>query len=265
MSKVPATTHSIKWLLKFGLATIVGLVGQSVLAACPDAFTINIEDKNVGISGTQTIYFCKQNFPTSALIFAPTETQLLTGGSRAITKGSTAQSFPLNNSVNLAGFNIANLAFNNLSANFPSVNGEFGSPSLFNFYTRVRRQDDCYGNGSNIDQYQLMKSYLRANPSIFQIDSPATSIAGDNSSTTSIAKITGAKLKSAIDPTKQLTATLDLYHANPTSGQFFTASFFNGNRRYCWLGVGARVTIDPNNSNLVYAGNYDLDMSVITQ
>ena len=247
------------YLLKASIITLLGLLGQSALAACPDALSINIQDKVVGSFNGKTIYFCKQNFPNNALIFKPTNAQLLPGGNQVIPRGSTIQTQPLSNSVNLAGFNVANLAFNTLLANYPNQDGQFGSPSLFNFYTRIGRRGDC------TSQYQLMRDFLRAKPNTFQLIPQS----GSNSSQTTgndLVKITDAKLNSAIDPTKTLTADIYLYHTNANlSGQFFTDNSFFGGYRDCWVGVGSRVVFDPNNGSLKYAGDYKLEIDVNIQ
>lgn len=258
MSKKLSIAHYDKLLLKLSLTALVGLIGQTAVAACPDTAGINITapSNRVGSADNTPIYFCKQNFSNATLRFVPTETQLLNGGSQVISKGNTIQSFPLSNSADLTGFNVANLAFNQLSANFPNTNGQFGSPSLFNFYTRVGRNDDCSS------EYQTIRTFLRNNPNTFQLNTSFASIASDNTSNTSIVKITGAKLKSTIDQTKELTADIDFYYANPTSGQFFTSN--SPRYRDCWFGVGTRVTITPNSGNVKFAGNYDLQISVLT-
>lgn len=264
MSKIFPTVSYQKLLLKMGITALVGLLGQTALAACPDTDGINITaaaNRVSPIGSTPIIYFCKQSFADNTLRFAPTETQLLTGGSQVISKGSTIQSFPLSNSANLTGFNVANLALNQLSANFPNTNGNFGSPSLFNFYIRsLDTNDSCTG------EYQTIRTFLRNNPNTFQINTSFASIAPDTTSNTSIVKITGAKLKSAIDQTKELTADIDLYHANATlNGQYFTDRAFFPKYRDCWVGVGTRVTITPDSSNVKFAGNYDLQIGVLTQ
>lgn len=260
MYKKLLNTYLVKSVSQAGLAVLVGLVGQSALAACPDTAGINITaaDNVVGEAAGQQIYFCKQTFANTALSFAPTERQLLDGGSRAISKGKTAQTAPLLSRANLAGFNLNDLALNGLSANFPNVDGDFGSPSLFNFYTRVGKRNNC------TSQYRLMRNYLRANPSVFQT-TPLSGQASTDATGDNLVKITGAKLTSATDPTKTLTADISLYHTNAAkSGQYFTdGSIFTGYRD-CWVGVGARVTINPNSGRLKYAGDYTLNIGVQT-
>lgn len=262
MSKISSTAYYRKLLLKIGLTAMAGFIGQTALAACPDTDGINITAaaNRVGTADGSSVYFCKQIFPSSSLNFAPTERQLLNGGSQAISRGNTIQSFPLSNRVDLMGFNVANLAFNQLSANFPNTNGAFGSPSLFNFYIRSSdRNDDCKG------EYQTIKSFLRNNPNVFQLNPSFSSIAQDATSNTSIVKVKDAKLKSTMDPTKDLIANIDLYYANPTEGQYFTGGTIFNRYRDCWFGVGTRLTLNPNNSDLEYAGSYDLQIGVLTQ
>lgn len=251
------------YLLKAAMIMLIGLLGQSAWAICPDARTFTVEDKVVGTYNGKTIYFCKQDFPNSALVFEPTEEDLLTGGSQAISKGSTIQTQPLSNSVNLAGFNVANLAFNTLSANYPNQNGLFGSPSLFNFYTRISilALNGCNGFVLSDNQYALMKDYLRANPSIFQTI-PQSGISSANNVGNGIAEITGAKLRSNIDFTKELTTDIFINQVNANTTQSFTSGLFT---RYCWLGVGTTLNINPNNGSLKYAGDYQLQMGVNIQ
>lgn len=261
MSKKLSIVHYDKLLLKVSLTAIVGLLGQTALAACPDTAGINITAaaNRVGSASNSQIYFCKQNFPNTTLRFAPTETQLLNRGSQAISRGNTIQSFPLSNRADLSGFNVANLNLNQLSANLPNTNGDFGSPSLFNFYIRTDRNSTC------TSEYQTIRTFLRNNPNTFQLNTSFASIAPDNTSNTSLVKMTGAKLKSAIDQTKELTANIDFYYTNPTTGQYFTDDRLINGYRDCWFGVGTRVTITPDSANVKFAGNYDLQISVLTQ
>lgn len=260
MSKISATTHHNNFWLKIGLTAMAGLMGQTALAACPDTAGINITAAAnlVGSLNDSQIYFCKQSFPNTTLRFAPSETQLLNGGSQVISKGNTIQSFPLGSRADLMGFNVTNLGLNQLSANFPNTDGDFGSPSLFNFYIRSSdSKDNC------TSEYQTIRTFLRNNPNTFHLNTSFASIALDTTSNTSIVKITGAKLKSAIDQTKELTADIDFFHANPTTGQFFTNK--SQGYRDCWFGVGTRVTITPDSDNVKFAGNYDLQIGVLTQ
>lgn len=261
MSKSYLITHR-KYMLKATIITMALLLGQSAMAACPDPRGINIEGTVVGTSGGQDIYFCKQEFKTG-LVFRPTEEDLLTGGSQAISQGNIIQTAPLSNSsVNLAGFNVANLAFNTLSADFPDRNGTLGTKSLFNFYTRIFDLSNCNGSLFVGNQYNLMRNYLRANPNIFQTI-PATGSNSTQNTGNSIAKITDAKLKSDIDTTKELTADILVYESNTNNRGDFSTGFLGS--RYCWLGTGTTVTINPNNGSLKYAGDYKLGIGVNTQ
>ena len=244
---------------------LTGLIGQAALAACPVATLINIESQVVGTTSKgKDIYFCKQDFDPAALTFKPSATELLPGGSQVISRGNTIQNLPLLSSIDLSGFNVNDLAFNTLSANFPNKNGPaFPSPSLFNFYTKTTDNDECDGSSRGFpdDQYQLMTDYLKTNNNVFQISSPPESTTPQSGP--DIIKFNKVKLKSAIDPTKELTADIIFYRANNVSGgQYFSNKGFGRQIRYCWLGVGTRVVINPNSGNLKYAGDYKLDVSV---
>lgn len=252
-----------KLILKIGAATLTVLLAQSAIAACPDIVGNNIESKVVGTSNGKKIYFCKQEFADQALAFKPSEAELITGGSKVISKGNTIQTFPLRNSIDLAGFNVGGLNFNSLTANYPNVNGQFGSPSLFNFYIKTNSLDDCG------DKYSIIKNYLRNNSTIFQTIPTSGSAASDNSTETSIAKITSAKLKSVLDPTKEITADIYFYHANAgQNGQYFTVDGLGIRDRYCWFGVGTRLKINAtqlntNSANLKFAGGYKVGVGVL--
>lgn len=255
MPKRTLIVYSHKYLLKISIMTLTGLLGQAAMAACPVANTFNIESKVVGTTAQgETVYFCKQEFDESALIFKPSATDLVPGGSQVISRGNTIQNSPLVSSIDLSGFDISNLAFNTLSANFPNKNGiGYASMGLFNFYTKRNILNDCSL------QYPEIKSFLQSNPNIFSLNPQSGAATGDTSSATSIVKITGARLKSELDPSKELAADIFLYHTNAgKSGQYFT----NGTDRYCWVGVATRVVINPNSGSLKYAGDYKLDIAV---
>lgn len=265
MSKHALIVYSHKYLLKIGIMTLTGLLGQAALAVCPDARVFNVEGKIVGTTSKgKDIYFCKQEFPSNTLVYKPSATELLPGGSQVISRGNTIQNVPFLSSADLSGFNVNNLAFNTLSANFPSKNGPiYPSPSLFNFYTKTTDNDECDGSSRSFpdDQYQLMMSYLRTNNNVFQISSSPESIVPQSG--TDIVKFNKVKLKSTIDPSKELTADIIFYRANNLSqGQYFTNRGIGRQTRYCWLGVGTRVVINPNSGNVKYAGDYKLDVAV---
>lgn len=253
-----------KGCLKIGVTAFASLIGQTALAVCPDPFTIaNFESKIVGKTDAGlNIYFCNQVFSNPALTFAPSEDALVSGGSQTISKGGTNLTTPLVSSVNLTGFNISDWAFGTLSANFPNING-IGtppSPSLFNFYTKRNSTQDCS------QQYPQILNFLRNKPSVFQItDPPSAPLPTTDTSNNNIAKITGAKLKSEIDSTKEIIADIELYHANANlGGQYFTRPGLSGTvrDRYCWFGVGAKMKIKPNGDSLKYSGNYGLKIGV---
>lgn len=105
----------------------------------------------------------------------------------------------------------------------------------------------------------FIKNYLRANASIFQSTASGkqTGIA-DSTMTTSIAKISNALLVNANN--KTIPATIEFYHANDSTGQVFS----RGSDRYCWLGVGTKLTINSNTANLTSAGNYKASLAVLT-
>ncbi len=258
MSKIPATTHSIKWLLKFGLVAIAGLVGQSAFAMCPVANEagFNVEALNIGVSGDKTIFFCKQDFTAAQLNYVPTETELLTGGSRAISKGNTVQAFPMGASVNLSGFSVTGLPLNTLTRKFPNTGGRYNKQSLFNFYTRISNDTNCPA------EYMRMKNYLRSNPNRFTFAGPTQLPTFTQGVDLSIGTFNDVKLAPIVG-TGQLTASVELYHTNPGNGQFFRIG--GGSETYCWLGVGARLNINPNAVGLTNSGSYGLQIGVATQ
>ncbi|WP_131669588.1 hypothetical protein [Psychrobacter pygoscelis] len=249
----------LKISTKISILVLAGWLSPAVLAACPATQGINVESKVVGTtSNNKKIYFCKQEFPDQALLFAPSRTDLVNGGSQVIAKGNTLQTFPLANSIDLTGFNVGNLDFNSLSANYPNVDGQFDSPSLFNFYIKTNNNDDCSG------QYPVIRNYLRNHPNVFQTIPASGTAASDISSTSSIAKISAAKLQSNIDPAKELTADIYFYHANAgLSGQYFTEPGNGIRDRYCWVGVGTRLQIQANSSVLKYSGGYRVSVGVL--
>ncbi|OLF39709.1 hypothetical protein, partial [Psychrobacter sp. Rd 27.2] len=222
-----------KVLLKTGLIMSASFFAQSAFAQCPiaNANGFNVESLNIGTSGGKTIFFCKQEFTPSQLSYTPTEEALLTGKSRAISKGNTIQTFPLMGSVNLSGFSASDLSLdlNMLQRDFPNNGGRYNKKSLFNFYTKVDRESES------------TTSFVQGNDPIIGTFKNAK-----------LARDSGAS---------QLTADVELYHTNPGAGQYFTAR----NGVYCWLGVGTRLNMNPNNTSLKNSGNYSLTMGVVTQ
>lgn len=236
----------------------------AVVGTCPEINSYSDADiKTLNNASTintygQTIYFCKQEFSAPSLAYLPTATELLTGGSQALSQGSTQRNSPVLSSINLAGFTPSSLNLNTITAYLPNNDGIYNSPSLFNFYTRIPSTRTCDNyNGQN--QYMFIKNYLRANASIFQSTASGkqTGIA-DSTMTTSIAKISNALLVNANN--KTIPATIEFYHANDSTGQVFS----RGSDRYCWLGVGTKLTINSNTANLTSAGNYKASLAVLT-
>lgn len=246
------------------MCVVLAVLGGCCLApawgACPDVKDLSSVvrvNNSTDIDGS-TIYFCKQDFAPSALAYSPTTINLLTGGNQRLSQGSSQQILPIMSSINFAGFSPASLPLNSVSANLPNVNGAFGSPSLFNFYTRVGITNNCTTSGKN--EYDYIKNYLRNNANIFQASSSGlqTGLA-DSSSNASIATIPNALLKSS-QSNNTLPVKISFYHANySNSGQYFTST-----KRFCWVGVAVKIDIDPNATNLRNAGDYVVNVGVQT-
>lgn len=255
--------HALQSFL--GFALLVTKSAFAVQGVCPEinAYT----DSGIKILNAtspthtygKTIYFCKQDFPMTSLAYSPSNTDLLTGGSRAISQGNTQKTSTILSSIDLAGFTPAALNLNTLTANLPNTNGQFSSPSLFNFYTRIPAASNCSNyNGAN--QYNVIMNYLRSNASVFQATGATTQTATtDSSSTNSIAAINSIALLHSLTNTT-IPATLQFYYANNTTGQYFTRN----NDLYCWLGVGTKLTINSSTGNLTTAGEYKISVAVST-
>ena len=256
MSKSPATIHSLNLLVKFSFVAIAGLVGQSALASCPIVNAgFDIKSLKKVTSTGKEIFFCKQDgFTPEQLSYKPSETELFSGGSRAISQRNTVQTFPMSGSINLVGFHVADITLNTLTREFPNSGGQYGLKSLFNFYTVVARESECAA------EYNTMKNYLKTNFNTFAFTFPqqvvSTFTPGNDSN---IGTFNNVKLATTTG-TEQLTANVEIYHTNPGSGQYFTVS-----RRvvYCWLGVGTRLSM--NDSGLTNSGDFLLRMGVNTQ
>lgn len=257
MSKSPTTTHSLNLLVKFSFVAIAGLVGQSALAKCPvaNATGFNVEALNIGTSG-KTIFFCKQEvFSLEQLSYAPKETELVTGGSRAISQRNTVQTFPMSTSVNLSGFSVIGDPLNALIRDFPNAGGQYNKKSLFNFYTRADDESNCPA------EYTRMKNYLRTHANmLFTFIGLAQTTSFIEGIDPSIGTINNVKLAPTVG-TGQLTASVELYHTNPGPGQFFNIK--GGPATHCWLGVGARLRMD--NADLKNSGSFILRMGVNTK
>ena len=242
-------------------------VGVSAQAACPDINTDPSE--NVGavpIPGTysETVFFCKQSFSPTTLTFKPNPESIVAGGSQTVSMGNTAQTLPLQQSIQLSGFTPSNLNINlntgTLTALFPNSGGYKNSPSLFNFYTKVAATSRCNSAPRGGNQYELIKKYLRDNSNIFTLVSQ-TSLPQRVDTAQDIVKFKDAQLINRSNPTQKIIADVTLYHANTNiADASFQTSIYP---RYCWLGVGARI--DLKNMNLSNTGNYDLTLAVNTQ
>lgn len=257
-----------KRLLTIAGLVVAGTCSQAALA-CPD---INSDPANnvgsVNIPGTyaETIFFCKQSFPSTNLTFKPDPNKILAGGSQAISMGSTTQTFPIQRSIQLKGFTPSNLNINlstgKLSALFPNSGGYKNSPSLFNFYTKIAYASSCTSAPRGGNQYELIKNYLRDNPTIFTLVGQSSSARRVDGSSQDIVVFKDAQLINKSNPTQKIIADVTLYHANQnvTNAVFGTGFLLP---QYCWFGVGARV--DLKDMNLSNTGNYDLTIAVNTQ
>lgn len=256
MSKSPATIHSLNLLVKFSFVAIAGLVGQSALASCPIVNAgFDIKSLKKVTSTGKEIFFCKQDgFTPEQLSYKPSETELFSGGSRAISQRNTVQTFPMNSSVSLAGFSVTGLPLNTLTRYFPSSGGQYNKQSLFNFYTEVKKASECEG------EYNIIKSYLKTNANTFAFTFPIQQVPTFTpGNDPSIGIFNNVKLATTVG-TDQLTANVEIYHTNPGSGQYFTVS---RNVIYCWLGVGTKLSM--NNSDFANSGDFHLLMGVNTK
>lgn len=252
-----------KFLLKAGIMTLAGLLGQSALAKCPEITTLAPEIiGNVGtvnISGIpERILFCKQEFKESALSYKPDPSDIVEGGSQKISMGSTIQTFPLDMSINLSGFTPSELNLKNstLTADFPNVGGSGGSPSLFNFYTNLA-VDNCLNAPRGGNQYNLIKEHLRSQAKRFQ--SGGKRGVRDDDTPNSIARIKDVTISSN-QGGAPLIADIIFYHANSTGAP----SFNTFSRTYCWVGVGAKMEIKIDNLESINAGDYVVNVVVLT-
>lgn len=272
MPKVFLINRHRKFLLRAGIMTLAGLLGQSVFAVCP-----NIDrrpDKNIGevdlpnISGSETISFCKQEFDPKdqKLSYKPNPSVIVEGGSQNISMGSKSkiQNFPLGMSINLEGFTPSDLNLKNsiLTAYFPNVGGFGGSPSLFNFYTGIALTKGCENALRGGNQYELIKGHLRDNAYRFQANSGKEIGVRVDDNPNDIAIIKGVKVTES-QSGKFLTADITLYHANTTGQQYFRRTFPVAGY-LCWVGVGAKMEIKIDNLKSINAGDYVVNIDVVT-
>ena len=258
-----------KHILQVCILTTAGLFTRLAFAACPaidSDLAQTVGEINLPLYNEKLLY-CKQEalYNSNALTLKADPELLLPGGNQAISMGTTIQTQPLSNSINLSGFTPSSLDLNTgtiaLSATLPNKNGAYGSPSLFNFYTKVIG-NNCNSAVRGGNQYVLMKNYLRTHPNVFRINTAGTITSfptSDNNADRNIIKITNAQLRNSNVPNQFVTADITLYHVNygiePTAFKDRNSIY-----RYCWLGVA--VQLDIKNMNLNSAGSYDINIDV---
>lgn len=269
MPKISLINRHHKFLLRAGIMTLAGLLGQSALAACPDVD--RRPDKNIGevtfdinSSGSELVSFCKQvfEFEEQKLSYKPNPTDIVEGGSQNISMGSKSkiQTFPLGMSINLEGFTPSELNLKNstLTAYFPNVGGFGGSPSLFNFYTSIARTRGCENALRGGNQYNLIKKHLRNEAYRFQANN-GTKKGIREDTANNIARIEDVTISSNRGGLP-LIADIIFYHANPTPDQYFDRPL----GYLCWVGVGAKMEIKIDNLESINAGDYVVDVGVFT-
>lgn len=259
-------------LLKTGLLIVAGFFTQAALAACPvvyftsDVVRLNTADDQDG----KTIYFCKQDgFTNSQMQYNIQPNSLIDGGSQVIPMGQAIQKTPINGSINLIGPDVTPLNLKSVIANtrFPNGGGLNNKSALFNFYTRVDSSgtsDMCTGTRTRKDQYDIIRTYLRANPGIFQSNNRYPSSSGPKVATAittgnDLAVIKNAEIRNG---NSYLKADITFYHVNAgESGQFFTDRDVN-RKQFCWVGVGTKIDIRDDSTNINQAGEYLLDVGI---
>ncbi|WP_155954107.1 hypothetical protein [Psychrobacter phenylpyruvicus] len=178
--------------------------------------------------------------------------------------GSAIQKSPLVGSINLIGPGITPLNLNPVIAkiNFPNGGGLNNKSALFNFYTRVNApgtSDRCTG----ASQYDVIRNYLRSNPSIFQANNAYSSSSGPKLATAittgnDLAIIKNAEIRNGNSFIK---ADITFYHSNAgEQGQFFTDRQYN--KQFCWVAVGTKIDIKDDATNINRAGEHLLDVAV---
>ena len=261
------TNHSYNLLVKTALLSFCGLAAGQALACPVVYFTNQVERLNTtNDQDGKTIYFCKQEgFTSSQLQYSLQPNSLLTGGNKVISMGSAIQRSSLAGSINLIGPGITSLNLNPVIAktNFPNGGGYNNKSALFNFYTRV----DSSGNAdkcTGASQYNVIRSYLRSNPSIFQANNTYPSSSGPKLATAittgnDLAIIKNAEIRNGNSFIK---ADITFYHVNAgESGQFFTDKDVN-KKQFCWVGVGTKIDIRDDATNINRAGEHLLDVAV---
>lgn len=254
------------------LITQVSLLASAIFCsqvaiACPEVFDTSglIKFNTSNDIDAETIYFCKQNgFTINQLSVSFEPNTLIAGGNQAIVMGNTVQHSPIQSSVNLIGTGPQSLDLKSLGlvTNFPKSGGQYNIQSIFNFYSRVPNiiTNRCNANINNVNQYEMIKAYLRTNAStIFKAKNLSTNAiksAKSLSNGNDIAVIEGAEIGLKNSTIK---ADITFYHANPnTNGQYFTG----GNKRFCWVGISSRINLKDDAKNINDAGTYSVDIGV---
>lgn len=262
---------SYNLLFKATLLSFCGLaVGQAL--ACPVVYFANqVERLNTtNDQDGETVYFCKQEgFTPNQLQYSLQPNSLLPGGNKVIPMSQAIQKSPLVGSINLIGPGPTPLNLNPVmvKTNFPNGGGFNNKSALFNFYTRVNSSgtaDMCTGTRIRKDQYEVIRNYLRANPGIFQSNHRYPSSSGPKLATAintgnDLAVIKNAEIRNG---NSYLKADITFYHVNAgESNQFFTDRNVY-RKQFCWVGVGAKIEITDDATNINKSGDYLLDVGV---
>lgn len=263
--KIFKINHSYNLLVKAALLSFCGLAAGQALACPVVYFTNQVERLNTtNDQDGKTIYFCKQEgFTPSQLQYSLQPNSLLPGGNKVISMGSAIQKSTLAGSINLIGPGPTPLSLTPVMAktNFPNGGGFDNKSALFNFYTRVNSSgaDKCTG----ASQYNIIRNYLRSNPRIFQSNERYPSSSGLKVGTAittgnDLAIIRDAEIRNG---DSYLKADITFYHVNAGgTGQFFTDTQLN--KQFCWVGVGTKIDIRDDATNINKSGDYLLDIGV---
>lgn len=264
--------YTKKMALRLAILATTGFIGQAALACPVVYFTNQVTRLNTANDqdGT-TVYFCRQQgFTPSQLQYSMQPSSLVPGGSQVIPMGQAIQTNAIAGSINLIGPGVTplNLSPVMVSTLFPNGGGLNNKSALFNFYTRVDssgNSDVCTGSRNRKDQYDVIRNYLRSNPSIFQANNLYSSPSGPKvgapiTTGNDLAVIKDAEIRSGSSFIK---ANITFYHSNAGEpGQFFTEKDIN-KKQFCWVGVGTRIDIKDNATNINKSGDYLLDVGVL--
>ncbi len=252
-------SHKI-WV-KLGMFVLVAMGTQAAQAACP-AIDVLSELKTVS-TGLPIVYFCKQDFTSDKLKFTPSQTDLVKDGSQHRAMTNTIQSFPMSNSINLAGFTPDQLNLNKLRSDFPTIAnpGTTNSKNIFNFFTAIASVGNCKDYfGAN--QFEIIRTYLRSNPSVFRANG-GTQQAVPLTNGDDLAVIKDVVVGHTTQSNSPIIADITFYHTNYSAGG--NAQFFTRALRFCWVGVSTRMDIKTDTNPPKYSGDYTVDVGVLTQ